>query len=77
MAYLIAEYIVWMMKEKVGALKVYAWVMAVLTIILDVAYLAVRWGQFQTASSMVSMPPTISPCSMHSPTTLSPATSLS
>lgn len=44
MAYLIAEYIVWMMKEKVGALKVYAWVMAVLTIILDVAYLAVRWG---------------------------------
>ena len=44
MAYLIAEYIVWMMKEKVGALKVYAWVMAVLTIILNVAYLAVRWG---------------------------------
>ena len=44
MAYLIAEYIVWMMKEKVGALKVYAWVIAVLTIILDVAYLAVRWG---------------------------------
>ena len=44
MAYLIAEYIVWMMKEKVGALKVYAWVMVVLTIILDVAYLAVRWG---------------------------------
>ena len=44
MAYLIAEYIVWMMKEKVGALKVYAWVIAVLTIILGVAYLAVRWG---------------------------------
>ena len=44
MAYLIAEYIVWTMKEKVGALKVYAWVMAVLTIILNVAYLAVRWG---------------------------------
>ena len=44
MAYLIAEYIVWMMKEKVSALKVYAWVIAVLTIILDVAYLAVRWG---------------------------------
>ena len=44
MAYLIAEYIVWMMKEKVGALKVYAWVIAVLTIILNVAYLAVRWG---------------------------------
>ena len=43
MAYLIAEYIVWMMKEKVSALKVYAWVIAVLTIILDVAYLAVRW----------------------------------
>ena len=44
MAYLIAEYIVWMMKKKVGAQKVYAWVMAVLTIILNVAYLAVRWG---------------------------------
>ena len=44
MAYLIAEYIVWMMKEKVGALKVYAWVIAVLTILLNVAYLAVRWG---------------------------------
>lgn len=44
MAYLIAEYIVWMMKEKEGALKAYAWVIAVLTIILNVAYLAVRWG---------------------------------
>ena len=44
MAYLIAEYIVWMMKEKVGALKVYAWVIAALTILLNVAYLAVRWG---------------------------------
>ena len=28
MAYLIAEYIVWMMKEKVGAIKVYAGVIA-------------------------------------------------
>ena len=44
MAYLIAEYIIWMMKEKMGALKVYAWVIAVLTILLNVAYLAVRWG---------------------------------
>lgn len=44
MAYLIAEYIVWMMKEKVGALKAYAWTIAILTIILNAAYLAVRWG---------------------------------
>ena len=43
-AYLIAEYVVWMMKEKVGALRIYAWVIAVLTIILNVAFLAVRWG---------------------------------
>ena len=43
MAYLIAEYIVWMMREKMGALKVYAWVIAILTLILNVALLAVKW----------------------------------
>ena len=44
MAYLIAEYIVWMMKEKGAALKVYAWTIAILTIILNATYLAIRWG---------------------------------
>ena len=44
MAYLIAEYIVWMMKEKMGALKVYAWVIAVLAIILIVAIIVVSLG---------------------------------
>ena len=44
MAYLIAEYIVWLMKEKVGALKVYGGVIAVLTLLLIVAQVVVRWG---------------------------------
>ncbi len=44
MAYLIAEYIVWMMKEKMGALKVYAWVIAVLATILIVAIIIVGCG---------------------------------
>ena len=39
MAYLIAEYIVWMMKEKMGALKVYARVIASITLILNIALL--------------------------------------
>ena len=41
MAYLIAEYIVWMTKEKVGALKAYAWTIAVLAIVLIVAVVVV------------------------------------
>ena len=44
MAYLIAEYIVWMMKEKIGALKVYAGVIASLAVILVVATLVIRAG---------------------------------
>ena len=44
MAYLIAEYIVWMIKEKVGALKVYGGVIAALTLLLIVAQIVVRWG---------------------------------
>ena len=44
MAYLIAEYIVWMMKEKMGALKVYAGVIASLAIILVIATLVIRAG---------------------------------
>ena len=44
MAYLIAEYIVWMMKEKTGAIKVYAGVIASLAIILVVATLVIRTG---------------------------------
>ena len=44
MAYLIAEYIVWMMKEKMGALKAYAWVIAVLATILIVAIIIVGCG---------------------------------
>ena len=44
MAYLIAEYIVWMMKEKMGALKIYAGVIASLAIILVVATLVIRAG---------------------------------
>lgn len=44
MAYLIAEYIVWMMKEKMGALKVYAWVIALLATILIVAIIIVGCG---------------------------------
>ena len=42
MAYLIAEYIVWMMKEKVGALKVYACTIGSISIILFLAFLAVK-----------------------------------
>ena len=44
MAYLIAEYIVWMMKEKVGAIKVYAGVIASLAVILVIATLVIRSG---------------------------------
>lgn len=44
MAYLIAEYIVWMTKEKIGALKAYAGVMATLGIFLIIALCIVRWG---------------------------------
>ena len=44
MAYLIAEYIVWMMKKKMGAIKVYAGVIASLTIILVIATLVIRAG---------------------------------
>ena len=44
MAYLIAEYIVWMMKEKMGALKVYAWVITAIVVILNVALLVVKLG---------------------------------
>ena len=44
MAYLIAEYIVWMMKEKMGAFKVYAGVIASLAILLIVARIAVSCG---------------------------------
>ena len=44
MAYLIAEYIVWMMKEKVGAIKVYAGVIASLAVILVIATLVIRTG---------------------------------
>ena len=44
MAYLIAEYIVWMMKEKTEAIKVYAGVIASLAIILVVATLVIRAG---------------------------------
>ena len=43
-AYLIAEYIVWMMKEKMGALKVYAGVIASLAVILVIATLVIRAG---------------------------------
>lgn len=42
MAYLIAEYIVWMMKEKMGALKVYAGAIASITLILNIALLVVK-----------------------------------
>ena len=44
MAYLIAEYIVWMMKEKMGSIKVYAGVIASLAIILVIATLVIRAG---------------------------------
>lgn len=44
MAYLIAEYIAWMMKEKIGALKAYAWTIAVLAIVLVVAIIVVNLG---------------------------------
>ena len=44
MAYLIAEYIVWMMKEKMGALKVYAGAIASITLILNIALLVVKKG---------------------------------
>jgi len=44
MPYLIAEYIVWMMKEKTGALKAYGGVIAVLTIILNLVFWAVTCG---------------------------------
>ena len=44
MAYLIAEYIVWMMKEKMGAIKVYAGVIASLAVILVITTLVIRAG---------------------------------
>ncbi len=44
MAYLVAEYIVWMMKERVGALKVYACVIGSASIMLFLAFLAVKVG---------------------------------
>ena len=44
MAYLIAEYIVWMMKEKMGAMKAYGHVIAVLSIVLTVVIVAVTCG---------------------------------
>ena len=44
MAYLIAEYIVWMMKEKMGSIKVYAGVIASLAVILVIATLVIRAG---------------------------------
>ena len=44
MAYLIAEYSVWMMKEKMGAIKVYAGVIASLAVILVIATLVIRAG---------------------------------
>lgn len=44
MAYLIAEDIVWMMKEKMGAIKVYAGVIASLAVILVIATLVIRAG---------------------------------
>ena len=44
MAYLIAEYIVWMMKEKMGAIKVYAGVIASLAVILVVTAFVIRTG---------------------------------
>lgn len=44
MAYLIAEYIVWMIKEKMGAFKVYAGVIAAISAILLIACCAVGWG---------------------------------
>ena len=43
-SYLIAEYIVWMMKEKMGALKVYAGAIASITLILNIALLVVKKG---------------------------------
>lgn len=44
MAYLISEYIVWMMKEKMGAIKVYAGMIASLAVILVIATLVIRAG---------------------------------
>ena len=44
MAYLIAEHIVWMMKEKMGVIKVYAGVIASLAVILVIATLVIRAG---------------------------------
>ena len=44
MGYLIAEYIVWMIKEKMGAIKVYAGVIASLAVILVIATLVIRAG---------------------------------
>ena len=44
MAYLIAEYIVWMIRRKAVALKAYAWTIATLTGILILAVLAIRCG---------------------------------
>ncbi len=44
MAYLIAEYIVWMMKERVGALKAYACTIGSISIILSLAFLATKMG---------------------------------
>jgi len=44
MAYLIAEYIVWMMKEKMGALKVYACTIGSISILLFITFLTVKMG---------------------------------
>ena len=42
MAYLIAEYVVWMMKEKASAIKTYACTMGTISILLCLAFLAVK-----------------------------------
>ncbi len=44
MAYLIAEYIVWMMKEKMGAMKVFACTIGSICIVVFLAFLAVKTG---------------------------------
>lgn len=42
MAYLIAEYIVWMMKKKMGAIKIFACTIGGISILLFLAFLAVK-----------------------------------
>ena len=44
MAILMAQYVIWMAREKAGALKVYAGVLAALVLALNVAFFAVRMG---------------------------------